>query len=313
MLNIKLPALYCPFPAAISQYVEVVGQHNLEWVRSFNLVTGESGYQLLHAAYYHGLAARAYANSSLEALELYCDYMVWIFIVDDQFEEAGITKQPEQLEPEHMRLVDILKGTLLADVNRPAEMALQNILYRVHQFLHTTSDLMLRFIKNWEDYFQGVRWEVLNHSQGITPNLATYMKMRPMISGLYPFFDLILIGNRIPLPLEVLEHPIVKRLNLAANNVVAWANDIFSLEKEIRKEQTHNLVLVLQHEYQIPLQDALDRAAEHHDAEVQTFIELSSQLPSFESEIDANLQHYLSGLRSWMRGNMDWYQESLRY
>lgn len=122
-----------------------------------------------------------------------------------------------------------------------------------------------------------------------------------------------MIGNQIDLPLEILEHPIVQRLNLAANNAVAWANDIFSYEMEIREGITHNLVLVLQHEYQIPLQDAFDRAAKYHEAEMRTFIELSAQLPSFESEINVNLQHYLSGLRSWMRGSIDWYQESLRY
>jgi hypothetical protein len=34
MLNIKLPALYCPFSSVMNQYVEAAGQHSLDWGRS---------------------------------------------------------------------------------------------------------------------------------------------------------------------------------------------------------------------------------------------------------------------------------------
>src|SRR4028118_105427 len=110
MLDVKFPALYCPFPSAINQYAEAAGKHSLKWVRSFNLVIDESAYQSLRATKFHVLAARCYPNACLEALEVVCDYLVWIFIADDQFEEAGTTKQTELLQELHARLLDILKG-----------------------------------------------------------------------------------------------------------------------------------------------------------------------------------------------------------
>lgn len=313
MLNIKFPALYCPFPSAINQYAEAAGKHSLKWVRSFNLVIDESAYQSLRATKFHVLAARCYPNACLEALEVVCDYLVWIFIADDQFEEAGPRKQTELLQELHARLLDILKGAELTDFDTSVQIALRDIRLRLQQLPHATSELMLRFVENMTAYFEGVLCEVLNHLQGSVPDLATYMKLRSFTSAVFIYCDLIQIVDRIALPPEVIEHPTVKRLKLATNNVSTWANDIFSLQKEVGEGQTHNLVVVLQHEYQISVQEAVERAAEIHDAEVRTFIELSAQLPSFGAQIDAELQRYISGLCSWMRGCLDWYLETGRY
>ena len=231
--------------------------------------------------------------------------MFWGTFIDDQYEKAGISKQPEILESEHARLIEIMKGAELTQVDTPIALAWGDIVQRLNQFSHGTPELMLRFTKNIEDLFQAVRWETLNNSQGIMPDVATVIKIRAVTFGFYPYVDIILIAERIALPFEVIEHPIVKRLVLAAANSAAWLNDIFSVKKDTRAGIIHNVVVVLQHEYKISLQEAFDRAAELHNAEIRTLIELSAQLPSFGDEIDANLQKYLSVLRSWIRGNLD--------
>ena len=188
MNTIKLPALYCPFPSAINQHCEAAGQHSLEWARSFSLVKDESAIHILRVAKFHVLAARTNPNISLETLEIISDYLVWGFIGDDQFEGAGTSKQPELLETIHTRLVDIVKGAFLTDVDTPAARALQDIRQRLLQ--HGTPFLMLRFAKNLEDFLQGVRWEAVNHSQEITPDLTTYMKIRASTVGPIPFVTL---------------------------------------------------------------------------------------------------------------------------
>lgn len=314
MNNIKFPVLYCPFPSVINQHCETVCQHTLNWARSFNLVTDESVYQSLLKAKFDILTARTYPNASLEYLKIFNDFMVWSFLIDDLFEKAGIKKQPEILESWHAQLVEIMKNEVkLTDINMPAVQAWGNIMQKLHHLPYATSEWVLYFTKNMKDTFQGIRWEALNNSQRMIPDVTTFMKIRTFTSGMYPFIDLILIMDRIPLPLEIIEHPIVKRLALATNNIVSWSNDIFSFEKETRAGNNCNLVTVLRQEYQISLQEAFDRTAELHNAEVQLFINLSAQLPSFGTEIDTNLEHYLLGLRSWIRGNLDWSIETGRY
>ncbi|HIK09461.1 MAG TPA: hypothetical protein IGS52_04220 [Oscillatoriaceae cyanobacterium M33_DOE_052] len=312
MLNIKFPALYCPFDSGINPDADAAGQHSLEWARFWNLVTDESALQRLQAIKFSSLVARTYPNAPLPALEIISDYFLWLFIFDDQFEKAGINGKIERLEAEHARLVEILNGAELKEVDTLAALTLGDIRDRLHQ-LGAMPDLMVRFAQNMENYLQGVRWEAVNLYQGVMPDLATYRKIRAFTSGIYAYCDLLQIVDRIALPPEIIEDGRVKRLELTTNNVMAWSNDIFSVKKEIAEGKTHNLVLVLQHEYHIPLQEALDRAAEMHDVQVRTFIELSAQLPSFGAEIDAHLQRYLSGLRSWMRGHLDWYMETGRY
>jgi len=310
--NIKLPVLYCPFPSAINQHYETACQQGREWVCAFNLLE-ELVCQNLFAANLEILTARAYPNTSLKGLEILTNFMHWFTILDDESEKAGISKQLEILEIKQVRLLDILKGAELTELDTPVALAWRDIVQRLHQFPYVTSEWMLYFAKHIEDYFQALRWEALNYFQGIEPDLATYIEMRHVVFGINLFIDLIVIADGIVLPSEVLECSIVKRMSRAASNAMAWANDIFSLKKDIKEGMVYNLVLILQHEYQIPLEEALKRAVKLHDAQVRNFIELSAHLPSFRAEIDVNLQHYVLALRFWMRANLDWMMESRRY
>lgn len=311
MLNIKYPDLYYPFPSAINPHYEAAYQHTQEWVRSFNLVTDESVYQGWRAVNLSGWPALCCPQFSLEALKIISDCTVLFFLFDDECESAGVTKQLEWLALQHARLIDILKGAELTESDTPFARALQNLGQRLLQ--HATLEWMLGFTEEVERHFKGQSWEALNNSQGITPDLATYMQIRPLTSGALIFFKFNLITEQSDLPTEVIEHALVKQMEQTATNVTSWANDILSLEKEMKGCKSHNLVEVLQHEYQIPLQEAIERAASLHDAEVRTFIELSAHLPSFGTEIDANLQRYISGLQSWMRGSIDWSVKTARY
>ena len=312
MSNIKLPVLYAPFPSAINQHCEAAYQHTFEWVRSFNLLEGLA-FQNFFAANWHILTARAYSNVSLKTLELFNDFFYWGTIFDDAFEKTEINKKLKILEPEPTRLLDILNGAELTELDTPIALAWQDIVQRLHQFPYVTSEWRLTFVKNMENYFQAVRWEAVNQSQGIMPDIATYIKMRPLFFGITPFLDIILIGDGISLPPEAIECSVVKQMLLAAIYAITWENDIFSFKRERKEGNVHNLVLILQHKHQIPLEKALEQVVEIHDAHVRNFIELSAQLPSFGAKVDGNLQRYVLALRFWIRGHLDWLIESLRY
>jgi hypothetical protein len=70
---------------------------------------------------------------------------------------------------------------------------------------------------------------------------------------------------------------------------------------------------VMQHEYGVSLQEAVDRASGLFNAMVEAYIELEQDTPSFGAEIDPLVQRYLAGLRYWVRGNIDWSYETGRY
>lgn len=87
------------------------------------------------------------------------------------------------------------------------------------------------------------RLEAINRARGITPDLTTYLRMRSLTSGLWIDTEFIEIAERVHLPPEVRNHSVVRTLTCAANNIVCWANDIISLDKEVKRGDIHNLVL----------------------------------------------------------------------
>lgn len=309
--RIILPELFCPFPSALNPAVEAVERHTNEWVRRFNLLPGEGAYRHFGAMRIGWLVARAYPNTALEQLQFLSDWTAWLFIQDDQCDELRIGKQPEELANIHAHFIDILSGMPPYNQDSPLAHALRDLRERIEP--QASETCLLRFIHKVKEFFAGYFWEATNRANNIIPDVVTYMRMRLYTGGLYTYLELFEITEHLYLPLGVREHPTVQRLTQAALNAVCWTNDIFSLAKEMKQGDVHNLVLTLQHKHRLTLQEAIDRAAALHDAEVRTFINSELRLPSFGAAVDAELKRYVATLSSWMRGNVDWSYTSGRY
>lgn len=313
MQNIKIPPLYFPFPGAIHQNIATAQEHTDKWVRRFHLLPDELAYRRWRTAKFTRLCAQTHPHVSPEIFKIIADWKTWLFIFDDYCELAGINKHPEQLPPINSRLLAILQGEKPTHRDAPLVRALADIRRRVEP--HVSSEWMNRFTANMKDACQAAVWEAANHTQGITPDLATYLKMRLFLSAVYPTFDWIEVevNKEMELPNQVRANQTVQKLTLIANNVISWSNDIISLEMEMERGDVHNLVLVLQREHQLTLQEAINRAAELCNNEVRKFMDLKSRLPSFGPVTDLKLQHYVLGLRYWMRGYIDWALKTERY
>jgi hypothetical protein len=172
---------------------------------------------------------------------------------------------------------------------------------------------MDRFAVSVAEYFDAAVWEARNRERGVWPNSATYIQMRPYTGALYTVLNLIDLAEAVILPLVVRKHPAYQALMLITNNVVCWCNDLFSLPKERAYDDVHNLALILQHQEDISLQEAVNRVARLVQQEVERFIALENDLPSFGAEADGLVRRFVAVLRAWMRGNLDWSYESGRY
>jgi hypothetical protein len=310
MNQIKFPKIHCPFPSAANKHAEVVNQHTLEWVKKFNLTPEKMEFERLKKSKFGWLAARAYPNAPLEELKIVSDWNTWLFVRDDQCDESGIGKNPVLLSKIHEDLLKVLKGEIPAKADTNLAHALYDICQRLLQ--KASPDWMCRFVHSVVEYFESSVWEARNRAEGIVPDTATYILMRPYTGGLYTDIELIDITEDIYLPLHVRKNPIVQQLALMANNVVCWSNDIISFAKESKHQDVHNLVATLRIT-EFSLQNAVDQAAYMTHNEIKSFIELEQRLPSFGAKIDEDLQRYVGVLRSWMQGNLDWAYESGRY
>ncbi|MGQ4647430.1 terpene synthase family protein [Lyngbya aestuarii] len=312
MENTILPELYCPFPAKLNKHAESLHQHTIEWVRQFNLIEDEATYQRFCRSRLSDLAARVYPEAEWTELKLLSDWNVWFFILDDKLDEGNIGKQPEQLAILNAGLINILKEVGTANQISGLGEALEDIRQRITE-QKAEPFLMNQFIRHVEQCLSASVWEATNRSKGIVPDVATYREMRALTSAVTTIFNFILIVLKIELLPEVINHADVQHLAVIANNIICCVNDIFSLEKEMRSGDVHNIVLALQQEHQCTLKEAIQYSIELHNQEIETFIKLETQLLSQRTEVDYQLRRYVSSLRFWISGSLDWHRLSDRY
>jgi 5-epi-alpha-selinene synthase len=314
--QIVLPELYYPFAPAISEHADTVHRSTVSWACRFGLLPSEKAYLLFRSAGIGRLVARTHPDSPLEDLRLISDWYSWLFIRDDVRDDSEVGRNPEKLSCVDGRLLDVLEGAEPENEEQPLVHALRDLRDRLLARLRARSlsrAWMRRFERAVREHLESTLWEASNRARGATPDLDSYVRMRPLTGGLSIITELVEIVEGTHLPAEVRGHAAVRRLTDASHNVVCWANDILSLEKELSRGDVNNLVVVLRHSLGLDLQRAVERAAEMHDAEMRTFVDLSARLPSFGIAVDANLGRYVAALRSRMRGVFDWSYESRRY
>jgi hypothetical protein len=97
------------------------------------------------------------------------------------------------------------------------------------------------------------------------------------------------------------------------SNVVVWTNDVYSLEKERTVGEVHNLVYIVEHHQGVDRPAALARVGAAIEAETQRYLASEIELlRAYPGHADV-LVPYLAGMRSWMRGNLDWSARTKRY
>lgn len=311
MERYSIPAIYCPFPPLINAHVEEVQEHITTWVQHFHLVRQERALQRFRASKFGYLISRAYPRAAFQDLAIVADWNTWLFLLDDQFDESGIGRDPEQMQQAFADLLAILHDALPQAGDSPLALSLHDVWQRMQQ--RTTAAWQESFRTPVEDYFAACIWEATNRARKLTPRREEYIRLRRITGALLTDVALIDLTEHIALPPAVRLSAPVEQLTDMANDVVCWTNDIISLEKEMARGDVHNLVLVIQHEQQCSLQAAVDEAAQLVRARVEEYIATERDLPSFGPASDADLAKYRAVLRAWMRGNLDWGRDSGRY
>ncbi|MBD2449771.1 terpene synthase [Nostoc sp. FACHB-152] len=311
MENLTFPDLYCPFSSQINKYGNVLEDYSLKWLHHFDLLANESAYQRFAKSKFYLLAAGTYPYCELETLKITSDWHTWLFIWDDQCDMSDLGKQPEAINLYHQRFIEILLGAELTSQDIALSHALNELRQRILQ--RGNAKWYEHFVRCCQNYFQGCFLQAQYRAQGIVPSVNTYIMIRNLCSAVDSCLALIELGQEIKHLGYIREHYILKQLNVMTNNIISWCNDIFSARREIESGDVHNLVFILHYHHQISLGEAVKLAAKMHDKKVKDLLILESSIPSFGEKLDDETAKYISGLHSWIRGNLDWYFQSDRY
>lgn len=342
-----VPDLLCPFPSRINPLADAAGRETLRWAASFGLIEPNgSSARALGAAAAGRLAGRLRPDAPAEELSVVSDLYSWMFLEDDRRDETPEGFSPGGLSEGDARFLAILESSASsprrppAQPQRPgdgpAEEALLDLARRLFGRA-PSAGWRRRFVRAFSAYLAATTWEAQNRARKKTPDEASYRRMRPLTAGLGIDDELLHWGESTRPPLEELSDPDVSRLAASSGLVVCWANDLYSLPKELARGEEHNLVAILAREGGVPFGEAVVRVARAHDEEVASFLALKGRVlgprasaggrpapvptsplpePAAAPEVpgpDRRLAAYVSALESRMRGNLDWSREAARY
>jgi hypothetical protein len=305
-----LPPLYCPFESRINSFVEEANAHTAEWLMKYQLLPEGASIEEFLKNKYTWLTARMYPSADFENLCITSDLFAILFLLDDLFDEKcqeTIFQERKAFLASHVSKLPqiLLRGKDMAlGINSPMVVAITELETRLRR--RGAPEWQERCVQSIKDTWEVGLWEYDNMMNRRTPNVAEVIMMRPAGSGANIGTDLVEMVEDAYLPDAIYQNEIIQKLVYEARIIICWANDLFSLQKEIKSGDMCSLVFALMHEQNMRLEEAIQETARRHDEEVKQFMILEQQLPSFDRELDVKIRRYVHGLRNFVRGNVDW-------
>ncbi|MGC5344699.1 terpene synthase family protein [Streptomyces sp. DT171] len=315
-MDSELPDIYCPFPQRTNPHVGHTRGHLDAWTRRTGLVHRESARRRFEQADFGAFVGMVYPTADRHDLDLVADWFVWLFLVDDQLDDGYLGRSPERVRGVVERMLAVVNGAaddLPADQEPPAALtALAELWDRT--IPGVAAHWRQRFAWHLTAYLtMATTWETANREAGIVPSEETYIAKRRHTGAIHVCMDLIEIVAGIEAPETIHNDPRFITALEASCNVVCWANDVYSYEKEQVLGEIHNLVHLVRHHRGYGEQRAIDHVCAEIAAETDRFLAAEAELLSAYPQLAGMLTPYLDGMRSWMRGNLDWSRETPRY
>ncbi|GLF92672.1 terpene synthase family protein [Streptomyces yaizuensis] len=306
---LRIPALYCPFPDHVHPDAAEIDRASLHWLDTHGLLADPAVRARFGRSGIGWQASRTTPHADTALVQLHADWQMWLFAFDDvRSEEGGEEARPGPMARSLATFLRVLQdpGTPVGEED-PFTAALRDLRWRLTAVAGRVQ--VDRFVTSVLGYWFAQVWEAVNRADEVWPTVEEYTAMRVHTGAVPTCLALIDVIGRFELPATELARPDVRELTARAVNVVCWANDIHSYEKEAaRSRHPVNLPTLLHRRDRGTVQEAIDLAAGMHDAEVVAYRDLRPRVPA-----GPELERYLAGLESWMRGNLTWSLSTGRY
>lgn len=302
--NIDVPQYYLPNPLGVE--AEKINKAFASSVGLFKLIDEKKFYAA------SSIGKFAYHQASLERLSACCQFVEWLFYIDDEFDEniefANNTIAAKDRIEQYIQL--FCNGT--SDLSN--DPIVQFSIGLREKLLKTANPQRFeRICNSTKEYFRiGVLGavEVWGSKQPYT--IEQYMLNREYDSGVYACIDMIEIAEDIDISNEIITDPDIQKLRKLTVRHVAFTNDLYSYNKEVPQHHNpNNLVYLLMHWKKKSFEEAVNEIVKILNAEVQMFVQLKEKILSTYSSPD--LQKYIAGMESWMSGNINWSIQTTRY
>ncbi|HEX2729967.1 MAG TPA: hypothetical protein VHM70_00120, partial [Polyangiaceae bacterium] len=300
-------SLYCPLPPAQNPHAYSAGPPLHAWLSHHGLL-GDGVRTRLERSRVVDFVSRAYPDADPIDLEVVLQWTTWAFLADDRADDHLDMRDVDLLDLSaryESYAVALESGKSSSLECAPLTALHTRILER------SSPDCLRRFSSAVRTWFQALHWEVSNRVHDTPPTLDEYIVMRRKTVGMRTEYSLFELTHKVHDP-YLFEDPLLDELMDVSSNLIAWANDIFSVEKEFRHGDPHNLVLLLQSECGHDRGSAIAVASEMHNGEMDRFLSLERQALGRRTSSVATLR-FIDMLKCWIRSNVDWSLRCERY
>jgi len=277
---------------------------------NYGLYTGAKREKFFGAGF--GLmTALCYPDADLERLSTTTDFVLWLFSFDDMADEGEFKEDVEGVKTAIDTMINVLRKPDAATPDLIIAAFLQKFFARMRSVssLETTE----RMINAFYTYTQATLQQTTNRSVDKIPSIDEYIQIRRDTSAVKIGFAVLEYSLGLNFPDAVFEDPAMAELWVAGNDILTWANDIYSFPVELGRGDTHNLVFVAMQEKQLTLEGAMDYVNELTRARLNDYVEAKKQLRSFGPELDDEIAVYVRGMEHLVQGSIDWSFMTPRY
>jgi hypothetical protein len=285
--------------------------HVAEWVARFGLAEGAT-LRRFEAADFPGFVAITYPTADPAKLALVTDWFAWLFLLDDALDDGPTGRDQNATDALMTSLAAALAHDSLDAEEPPLAHALADLWRRTT--IAAAPPWMTRFLDHMAAGMAAAAWEAANRAAGRVPTPSQYIHQRRHTGAIYVCMDLIEIVGRATVPPDLYASEPFQTALTAASDVVCWTNDVYSLDKETRLGEYHNLVSVVAHHDRLHRAAALADVAHRIVTRIGQFYDAERSLLATVDPTDKNVTaNAVDGMRSWMRGNLDWSRRTRRY
>ncbi|KAL5638998.1 hypothetical protein ACGC1H_003389 [Rhizoctonia solani] len=284
-------------------------KESYEWFDSYGIHTGSRRQKFFDSGF--GLmTAMCYPDCNLARLRLTMDLVLWLFAFDDMT-DGGALDSVEGMK----RAVDVTMRVLYEPDSPPPKFkvaaTIQNCFNRMRQ--DGTPAMLRRFVDSLDFYTQACFQQKVHRSTDSIPTIEEYIQLRRDTSAMKIAFAVLEYTLGLDLPDEVANHPDVVELAISGNDILTWANDIYSFPIEFARGDTHNLVCVAMHHNNLRLEEAIDFVNRLTKSRLDEYVETKAKLSSFGPGLDEQVTQYIQGIEYCVQGFIDWTFMTPRY
>ncbi|MEU3742595.1 terpene cyclase [Streptomyces sp. NPDC032198] len=313
-----IPEIFCPFPYRENPHTDRARAQLADWVRRTGLVHRESARERFDRADFGWFVSLVHPSASARHLELMADWFAWLFLVDDQLDDGGVGRSPDHMERTVRAMQEVLEAPDFGESVRYAANTPLAVSSLAELWQRTAAGASpqwrRRFIGHLRDCLvTATVWEGGNRVRGTVPDETTYIEKRRHTGAIYVCMDLIDIVEGLDVPESLYDSAEFTAARDAACNVVCWTNDVYSLDKERALGEVHNLAYLMQYHRGLDREQALAEVCAATGAETERFLSAEAELMRAQPRHAALLVPCLAGMRTWMRGNLDWSRRTKRY